>query len=159
MKRELPRHSVSVGAVVVHDDGRILAVQRRDTGAWVTPGGVLELDETPEDGVVREVAEEACIPVEVERLTGVYKNIATGVISLVFRCHPIGPVEPQPSEEAQQTRWLTQYDASRLMADAFATRVKDALTSGDGAIVRTVSDRNIMAPKDSAAVPFERATR
>lgn len=149
MERELPRHSVSVGAVVVRNDGRVLAVRRRDTGAWVTPGGVLELNESPVDGVVREVMEETNIPVLAERLTGVYKNVATGVLSLVFRCHPLNDKSPQSSDEASQTLWVTREEANNIMAAAFATRVNDALND-TAAVVRTIAERNIMAPKPSA---------
>jgi 8-oxo-dGTP diphosphatase len=52
---DLPRHSVSVTGVVFRDDGRVLAIQRDDDSRWVSPGGVLELDETPPEGVTREV--------------------------------------------------------------------------------------------------------
>lgn len=55
---ELPRHSVSVTGIVLRGDGRVLAIKRSDDGRWVPPGGVLELGETPQDGVVREVYEE-----------------------------------------------------------------------------------------------------
>ena len=52
------RHSVSVAGAVIDDEGRFLAIQRRDNGKWEIPGGILELGETPEEGVVREVLEE-----------------------------------------------------------------------------------------------------
>jgi 8-oxo-dGTP pyrophosphatase MutT (NUDIX family) len=58
---ELPRHSVSVTGIVFRDDGRVLAIQRQDDNRWVPPGGVLELDETPADGVAREVLGETGI--------------------------------------------------------------------------------------------------
>lgn len=84
----MPTHSVSVAGVVVRDDGRVLVVQRRDNGHWEPPGGVLELAETFDEGVRREVAEETGVQVEVERLTGVYKNLTRGIVALVFRCRP-----------------------------------------------------------------------
>jgi 8-oxo-dGTP pyrophosphatase MutT (NUDIX family) len=49
---------VSVAAVVVDECNRVLVVQRRDDGTWQPPGGVLELHETLEEGLVREVREE-----------------------------------------------------------------------------------------------------
>jgi 8-oxo-dGTP pyrophosphatase MutT (NUDIX family) len=68
-RREIvPTHSVSVAGVVVRDDGRVLVVQRRDNGRWEAPGGVLELGETFEEGVRREVAEETGVDVAVEHL-------------------------------------------------------------------------------------------
>jgi 8-oxo-dGTP diphosphatase len=75
-------HSVSIAGVVVDEAGRVLVVQRRDNGRWEPPGGILERDETFEEGVVREVAEETGITVGVERLTGVYKNMTRGIVAL-----------------------------------------------------------------------------
>src|SRR3954449_4721852 len=82
-------HSVSVAGVVVDEAGRVLVIQRRDNGRWEPPGGVLERDETFEEGVVREVAEETGVTVHVERLTGVYKNMVRGIVALVYRCRPL----------------------------------------------------------------------
>jgi 8-oxo-dGTP pyrophosphatase MutT (NUDIX family) len=42
----LPRHSVSVGAAVIREDGRMLAIRRADNGDWVLPGGIVELTRT-----------------------------------------------------------------------------------------------------------------
>lgn len=60
MTDDLPRHSVSVAAAIFDDSGEnVLLIKRRDNGHWEPPGGVLELDETIEDGLRREVREEA----------------------------------------------------------------------------------------------------
>jgi 8-oxo-dGTP diphosphatase len=122
-----PKHSVSVAGIVVRDDGRILAVQRRDNDHWEPPGGVLELGETFEEGVRREVAEETGVTVAVERLTGAYKNLSRGVVALVFRCHPTGG-HPTANEEAQRVRWLTPDEIRDCMTPAYAIRALDALT-------------------------------
>src|SRR6516162_1836375 len=98
---DLPRHSVSVTGIVFRDDGRVLAIQRRDDGRWVPPGGVLELDESPADGVAREVLEETGIQVRAERLTGVYKNMRLGVVTLAFRCRVID-ANAHASDEARR---------------------------------------------------------
>lgn len=124
---ELPRHSVSVTGVVFRDDGRVLAIQRSDDGHWVPPGGVLELAETPSDGVVREVLEETGIRVEAEQLTGVYKNMRRGVVTLAFRCSFIGG-HTHPTSEAKKVAWLTIDEAERDMVEARAIRVTDALS-------------------------------
>ncbi|MEU6760863.1 NUDIX domain-containing protein [Streptomyces sp. NPDC046685] len=124
-----PKHSVSVAGAVVRDDGRLLAIRRADNDAWELPGGVLELAETPEDGVRREVSEETGIHVEVEQLTGVYKNIVAGVVALVFRCKPSGGVE-RLSDEATAVQWLTRGEVTERMSDAYAIRLLDALDAG-----------------------------
>ncbi|MEU9082488.1 NUDIX domain-containing protein [Streptomyces subrutilus] len=125
---ERPLHSVSVAGIVIRDDGRVLVIRRADNGAWEPPGGILERDERPEEGVLREVAEETGIAVEVEQLTGVYKNLTLGVIALVFRCRPIGG-EEQLSDESTAVRWLTPNEVEQSMQEVFAVRVADALDS------------------------------
>lgn len=131
---ELPRHSVSVTGIVFRDDGRVLAIQRCDVRRWVPPGGVLELAETPSDGVAREVLEETGIKVQAERLTGVYKNMRRGVVTLAFQCSVIGG-RPHPTSEAKRVAWQTVDEAERDMVDARAIRITDAL-SDKGPFVR-----------------------
>jgi 8-oxo-dGTP diphosphatase len=124
-----PTHSVSVAGIVVRDDGRILAIQRRDNGHWEPPGGVLELSETFEEGVRREVAEETGVHVEVGQLTGAYKNLTRGVVALVFRCRVISG-EGNATDESQSIRWFTPEEVRRHMAPAYAVRALDALREG-----------------------------
>lgn len=123
--RTTTRHSVSVAGVTFDDAGRVLLVRRRDNGEWQAPGGVLESDETFESGVAREVLEETGVLVEVERLTGVYKNLTIGVVALVYRCRAVRGT-PRPSDETTEVVWLKLHDALRRMTPAFAIRVEDA---------------------------------
>jgi ADP-ribose pyrophosphatase YjhB (NUDIX family) len=123
---DTPKHSVSVAGIVVNDAGQVLVIRRRDNGRWEPPGGVLELDESFEEGVRREVKEETGIPVEVERLTGVYKNMQRGVVALVFRCRPL-PGQAHTSDETAQVLWINPEAVPHMMAPAYAVRVTDAL--------------------------------
>ena len=126
---DLPRHSVSVTGIVLRDDGRVLAIKRHDDGRWVPPGGVLELDETPQDGVAREVYEETGLKVQPVRLSGVYKNMRLGVVSLAFVCEVTGG-EEHTSKEADRVAWLSRDEAVVAMPEARAIRVTDALNGG-----------------------------
>lgn len=120
-----PKHSVSVAGIVVRDDGRVLVIKRDDNGHWQAPGGVLELDESFEAGVRREVLEETGLEVAVERLTGVYKNLTHGIVALVYRCRPVGG-ETHSTEEAREIRWMTKEEVQSAMVPAFGARVLDA---------------------------------
>ena len=122
----LPRHSVSVVAAVVREDGRILAIQRADNGEWQPPGGVLELEETIEDGVCRETLEETGYQVKPDCLTGVYKNMPRGIVALTFRCQVVGG-STQLSDETTAVAWLTPEDVRARMSEAHAIRLFDAL--------------------------------
>ncbi|MGW4774218.1 NUDIX hydrolase [Nocardia sp. NPDC004278] len=120
-----PKHSVSVAGIVIDNHDRILVIQRRDNGHWEPPGGVLELDESFEEGVRREVFEETGVTVQVDRLTGVYKNITRGIVALVFRCTALRG-QAHPTAEAAELRWMTAEEARAVMDPAFAIRVLDA---------------------------------
>ncbi|MFJ2820521.1 NUDIX hydrolase [Streptomyces toxytricini] len=137
-----PLHSVSVAGAVVREDGRLLAIQRADNGTWELPGGVLELTESPEAGVRREVLEETGIHVSVDELTGVYKNTTRGVVALVFRCKPVGGTE-RTSDESTAVAWLTPDEVADRMAEVFAVRLLDAL-DGAGPHVRSHDGRQLI---------------
>jgi 8-oxo-dGTP diphosphatase len=139
---DLPRHSVSAGAAVIREDGRVLVIKRRDNGAWVQPGGIVELDEDPRETVVREVFEETGVRVEPETLTGVYKNMVRGVVSLVFRCRIIDG-DARPSAEAADVAWLAPDELSDRMAAAFGIRLLDALRD-DGPFIRVHDGKDLL---------------
>jgi 8-oxo-dGTP diphosphatase len=142
-RNEPPRHSVSVAAVIVNDSDQVLAVERRDNGHWEPPGGVLELAESIEDGLLREVREETGLDVTIEALTGAYKNLPRGIVALVFRCRPVSG-RLATSAETAQIRWLTRDEVRDAMDEAYAVRVLDALDDGPPHI-RTHDGRSLIA--------------
>ncbi|WP_149548507.1 NUDIX domain-containing protein [Streptomyces marokkonensis] len=121
---------------------RALAIRRADNGTWEFPGGVLELSESPEDGVAREVWEETGIRVEVDELTGVHKNTTRGIVALVFRCKPSGGAE-RTSAESTAVDWLTPEEVAERMTEVFAVRLLDAL-DGNGPHVRSHDGKHLI---------------
>ncbi|MEU5064063.1 NUDIX domain-containing protein [Streptomyces virginiae] len=140
--KSTPLHSVSVAGAVLRADGRLLAIRRADNGTWELPGGVLELTEAPEAGVRREVLEETGIEVEVQDLTGVYKNTTRGIVALVFRCEPTGGTE-RTSEESTAVAWLTPDEVAAQMSEVYAIRLLDALDEA-GPHVRSHDGRQLL---------------
>jgi|SRR3989344_1474520 len=68
-----PRPVVSV---VIHKDEEVLMLKRAKEPFkeyWVLPGGYINVEETPEEAVSREVKEEANIEIRLEKLIGVYR--------------------------------------------------------------------------------------
>ncbi|MER7826878.1 NUDIX domain-containing protein [Streptomyces sp. NPDC096097] len=140
--KSTPLHSVSVAGAVLREDGRLLAIRRADNGTWELPGGVLELTEAPEAGVRREVLEETGIEVQVQELTGVYKNTTRGIVALVFRCTPSGGTE-RISEESTAVAWLTPDEVAAQMSEVYAIRLLDALDEA-GPHVRSHDGRQLL---------------
>jgi 8-oxo-dGTP pyrophosphatase MutT (NUDIX family) len=131
--RRHARHSVSVAAAIVDDEGKLLVIQRRDNRRWQPPGGVLEVHETIEDGLRREVREETGLEVKPVALTGTYKNMTRGVIALVFRCYVIGGQAEQTTNETLALRWMEPDEIRRHLDEAYAVRLLDALGAGTSA--------------------------
>jgi 8-oxo-dGTP diphosphatase len=138
-----PRHSVSVAAVIVDDRGRFLAIRRADNGRWEPPGGVLELNESIEEGLAREVHEETGLRVKPVALTGVYKNMRRGIVALVFRCQVLSETA-RTTGETDEVRWLTPEQVGRQMDEAYRVRLLDAL-SPESPHVRTHDGVNLIA--------------
>lgn len=122
-----PTHSVSVaGAVYDPLNDSFLVIQRQDNGEWQLPGGVLELNEKIEDGVVREVLEETGITVRALKLTGVYNNMVKGVVALVFLCEAVSG-ETKTSSESKSVEWIPRNKIQAMMSEAFSIRLLDAV--------------------------------
>jgi mutator protein MutT len=107
---------VVVGAAIVRA-GRVLAARRTDpahlAGGWEFPGGKVEPGESPEEAVVREIAEELGCTVEV---TGWLTATVPVSDSLVLRVATASIVDgdPQPGPVHDRVRWLAVGDLDDL---------------------------------------------
>ena len=61
-------------AVIFNDLGEVLLEHRSDNGFWGLPGGGVEIGESVEEAIIREVFEETGLGVTVERLIGIYSH-------------------------------------------------------------------------------------
>src|SRR5437588_10743672 len=74
-------------SALIFDGERVLLAHRRDIDWWNLPGGGMEVGETVDEALRREVAEETGLEVEAEQLVGVYSKPQKQEIVLTFRCH------------------------------------------------------------------------
>jgi ADP-ribose pyrophosphatase YjhB (NUDIX family) len=143
MDDQPPRHSVSVSGVITDDHGRALLVQRSDNHHWEPPGGVLELAESIEDGLRREVREETGLDVEPSALSGVYKNMNRGIVALVFRCNVTGG-QLTTNDEVTAFRWANEDTIRQLTSDAYAVRLLDGLRNDTSPAIRSHGGRRLL---------------
>jgi ADP-ribose pyrophosphatase YjhB (NUDIX family) len=86
---------VAVGAAVANDEGKLLLIERADSGIWLYPTGWCDVGYSAPEVVVKEVLEETGIEVEPVRLIGVLDGMRLGqsripLYSLLFFCRATG---------------------------------------------------------------------
>lgn len=93
---------VVAGALVARD-GQLLLNRRAinpGLGKWGLPAGYVELGEPVEEAAIREVFEETGLRVRLEGLVGVYTNVESGVVLVIFAAE-ILEGEPVVGHETQ----------------------------------------------------------
>ena len=105
-----PRMHKQIGVAAIVRQGKILIDRRREEGdmggLWEFPGGKIEVGETIEECIKREIKEELDIEIAVgDRLTTIthaYENF--NITLYVHICHHLSG-EPQPLE-CEEIRWV-----------------------------------------------------
>ncbi len=88
---------LAVDAVIQMEDGNIIFIQRKNPpfqGQWALPGGQVEVGETVEEAIIREVREETGLNVKVVRLIGVFSDPQRDprghTVSIAYFVHLVG---------------------------------------------------------------------
>ncbi len=67
---------VGADAAIFNEQGQILLMERADGSGWCLPCGFVDANETPAEGIVREVREETGLEIKVTGLVGVFTRKA-----------------------------------------------------------------------------------
>jgi mutator protein MutT len=123
--------AVGVGGVLVHE-GRVLLIRRGKEplrGRWVVPGGTVELGETLEDALVREMQEETGLlvePVEVltvfDRIRREGDRVAYHYVIVDYLCRYLSG-EARAASDALEVAWAAPGDLARYDVPAKALEV------------------------------------
>lgn len=130
--REYPdRPVVGVGGVVIRDR-TVLLVQRASeplAGQWSLPGGAVELGETLEEALVRELREETGVTVRVLELVEAFERIARDdanrtryhYVLLDYLCEPVEGAA-RAGSDVQAVAWVRpdEFGAYKLSEKARA---------------------------------------
>jgi len=141
LKRFYPDQPVvGVGAVVLSEDKILLEKRKNEPGKgkWSIPGGLVDLGESPEQAVIREVKEETCLYVDTPRLIDVVSDVSLDENGRV-RYHfviidylvTLKSGEPQAASDADSLMWVPfseveKYDLTRSFR-AFFRRNRQSL--------------------------------
>jgi ADP-ribose pyrophosphatase YjhB (NUDIX family) len=103
----------AIGAVVHDDQGRILLVQRADSGIWLYPTGWADVGYSPAEVAVKEVLEETGIHCRPKGVIAVLDGMRMGLTriplySTVFLCEATGgELTPHPLE-TRDVGWFAE---------------------------------------------------
>jgi mutator protein MutT len=134
VKRLYPNQPiVGVGAVIICN-GQILLEKRKNEpgrGKWSIPGGLVDLGESIEQTVIREVKEETCLEVKKPELIDVVDNVLkdkNGEIKyhfvIVDYFVKLGGGMLKASSDAQELKWVRldeveKYDLTKSFREFF----------------------------------------
>jgi 8-oxo-dGTP diphosphatase len=117
-----PHPRVGVGGVVVAD-GRVLLARRAKPpllGRWSIPGGTVELGETLEEALVREMAEETGLAVEPLEVLTVFdriqrdgKNVLFHYVIVDYLCRLLSG-DARAGSDAAEVRWVRPDELERF---------------------------------------------
>ena len=103
---------IVVTAFPVTDDGDLVLLRRGiepGYGTWAQPGGFLEVDETVNQGAIRETLEETGLLIEPGEIIGLYTRLEAAVVTIAFEARIVGGV-PMVTPEALEVRSFAPAD-------------------------------------------------
>ncbi|MHC3993788.1 NUDIX domain-containing protein [Thiomicrolovo sp. ZZH C-3] len=112
--------------------GIVLISRKNPPHGWALPGGFVDIGETVEQAVRREMQEEISLDVQVERLLGVYSDPSRDprfhTVSAVFVCRASGT--PRAADDAKEVRVVSREEAGSLPLVFDHQRIVDDYLSG-----------------------------
>jgi len=132
--------------VVTDDNGKIVLHKRSDNHLWSLPGGAMELGESIEQTIIREVKEETGFDVQVIKCIGIYTDphhviaYSDGEVrqqfSICFACKIIGG-EIAVSSESTRVELFTKEEIEHMdLHPAQRIRIQDFFANQESAFIR-----------------------
>ncbi|GHO67464.1 hypothetical protein KSC_063560 [Ktedonobacter sp. SOSP1-52] len=142
----LAQFRIGISALIFRQ-GQILLAHRSDIDWWNLPGGGMELGETLEQTVSREVLEETGLQVAIERLVGVYSKPQKQEVVLSFLCRITGG-ELTTTLESRECRFFSPDAIPANTLPKHRQRIEDVLLNQERALIRnqlssTSHDQNL----------------
>jgi len=125
---EYPRPALTVDALILRPEGNsysVLLIQRKNwpfEGRWALPGGFVDIDETTDNAVVRELYEETGLSgvemVQLHTFSGVNRDPRGRTVSVVYYGYAdAAKSEVKGGDDADKAAWFPLHDLPPLAFD------------------------------------------
>ena len=122
------------GGIIFDEYNRILLQRRQDKNLWGFLGGAIEVGESAEEAVIREVFEESGLIAQVVSLQGIYTKYFDSypngdeaqVITHFFRMRIIGGNLDSSNPESLELKFFQLNDIPKLVNQQHADALEDA---------------------------------
>ncbi|HEY9584425.1 MAG TPA: NUDIX hydrolase [Candidatus Paceibacterota bacterium] len=138
-KTEDTKKVVVSRGIFLDEEGKVLLVKINDTGGFVTPGGRVELNESPKTGLQREIKEEISLDwtsfefMAVDFLPGKAYDQENGAICFVFYCGILNEENKKKiiiqEGELSGHGFYTLNEAEKLMSAHGFRRLREAVSA------------------------------
>jgi 8-oxo-dGTP pyrophosphatase MutT (NUDIX family) len=116
--------SPSVAAVIHDRDGKLLLQEKSSGEAWSLPAGGIELGESPQEAIIREVMEETGYVVEVHGVLGVFggrpfrytypNGDRVEYVAILFQCTITGGTGVPIDAETKSIQYFARHEMPTL---------------------------------------------
>jgi len=153
--RSLPKRRI-VACLVAYHGGRLLIVKPTYRDGWLLPGGVVEANESPAAGCVRETQEELGLVLPIRRLLLVDHAADPGdgsgdSLQFWFGTDELSAAQVEqialPADELEAFRFVPPADAQRLLIPRMAARL--------GVLLEHGASGHTVCSQDGSAIAFD----
>jgi 8-oxo-dGTP pyrophosphatase MutT (NUDIX family) len=116
--------SPSVAAIIHDHQGRLLLQEKSSGEAWSLPAGGIELGESPQEAIIREVMEETGYVVSIHAIAGVFGGKAfrytypngdpVEYVAILFQCKILGGSGVPTDTETKSLGYFARDDMPKL---------------------------------------------
>lgn len=118
-------------AFVRNSEGGVLLVKRGvepGYGLWTLPSGFIEIEETPEEGCLRELEEETGLQGKIVRLVGVYSQESSmykNVIIIGYEVNVFGKL--QPGSDSLEAKYFNPQELPEIAFPSHSQMLTDGM--------------------------------
>jgi mutator protein MutT len=129
-------------ACILNEKNEILIQRRKQENAWGLPGGAMELGESVEEALRREIKEETGLEITIEKLLGVYTKYfhtypngdKTQSIVMTFICRPAGGELQPDNAETLELAYIVPESMPPLIFDDNRDAIPDYIKGNFGVV-------------------------